>query len=139
LQRGIVWHADVESSLSLRSQQPTLEIQPMPTRVISGRPCLNTKKGETSYIVILSDTEGDFSKDTKLTSVDDAKKKFQWLQAKNPIVSEKGKRLKVRIKTEKGHGDEKVDPPDTGDVTATITTPNDTTKEVPVDYIHEPP
>jgi hypothetical protein len=111
-----------------------------PVRKISGRPCLNTKKGETNYIVILSDTEGDFTKDTELKSADDARKSFQWLQEKKPVVSEKGKRLKVRIKTEKGHeGKKEVDPPDTGNVTVTITTPNDTTPAVEVDYIHEPP
>ena len=110
----------------------------MPMRKLSGRPCLNIKKGETSYIVLTSDTEGDFTKDTEVERVYDSLHTFVWYQAKKPQISDKGRRLKVRIKADKGH-EKEVDPPDTGKVTVTITKPDDTTEKVEVDYILETP
>ena len=113
----------------------------MAKRELNGRPCLNIKEKETCFIVLKSDTEGDFVKDkTELTSVDDADPahKYKWTQAKKPQVTMNGTRLKVRIVCDKGHRDKR-DPPDTGMITVTITTPGATTPAVEVDYIKDPP
>jgi hypothetical protein len=112
----------------------------MAKRELNGRPCLNIKKGETCFIVLKSDTEDDFNMDTKVKSVDDSDPahKYKWSQTKKPQVTAGGKRLKVRITCDKGHED-KADPPDAGKITVTITTPNDTTPAVEVDYIKDPP
>jgi hypothetical protein len=105
----------------------------MATIEVAGQPCLNLVKNKTSYLVVKSDMEMTFDASSKVAVAEGTARAWS---GEKYWINKNGTRLKVRLKTEKQDRD--VDPPDTGKVTVTITSPDKTLTNVPVDYIADP-
>jgi hypothetical protein len=104
---------------------------------VAGQPCLNVSMGKTSYLIVKSDMDGTFDASSKVSKVADGTYTLEWSGEKH-WVNGKGNRLKARLKTDKGKGKDDKDTLDTGSVTVTVTSPDKTIMNVPVDYITDP-
>jgi hypothetical protein len=123
---------------------------PDPVIAVSGKPCLNTRKGKKSYMIITSDTADTFSGATTVKAAD-SDHSLDWVGQVHD-VHDSGKRLQVkmftktgtaladedRAKAAKGGKVKAGGPPlDAGSITVTLENPAKTISSVQVDYIDD--
>jgi hypothetical protein len=109
---------------------------------VKGRACVNLALGGPSYITVTS-ADNDFTSATLVETVQDTDHGFEWLP---DIVKQKAGEMRIRLIPKPppppAAGEFSVEdspPPDSGNLTVTITAPVKTVDAGTVDYVNDPP